>query len=213
MKKTKLIDIKIAADDYNVISNHYSRMGFEMVDGQHYMGTKYHGSVYDDGFNIEQSNYDYYICTYKFDMSAKNAKERWKMFKKYKKLNKTEERLYSDKYGDFYVKGIPFLIIFIFLATLILLLFPLCFDNKIGDYYTLQDSFFGLGGHMAFSFGLFALGMFVSVVVGLSLAFAEQGIWFVCTRKKRKLNALAQIPIVRQSIEKLTIKAANLQAK
>ncbi len=208
MSKFKLITIKMSATEYTLTSNHYSRMGFELVDISHYKGTHYRGSVGGNNVSVTPHDYDYYECLYKFDMARKNASKLWKLYKQYKEKKKQVSRKEEESRGEFSPTK-AFLPLMIILAIIIFPFVPMLFENDFGEFSSWKIGLFS--SHKSFDTEIFVGALFLSPLTGASLTLFFELISFAFTHKKRRLNAIAKIPVLNKELEELTIKAQSLQ--
>lgn len=208
MSTFKLLDVKMSDTEYTLMSNHYSRMGFELVDISHYKGTHYNGSVSGNNVSVTPYDYDYYKCLYKFDMTQKNAEKLWELYKQYKEKNRQLGRKEEESRGGFSPTK-AFLPIVIILAIIIFPFIPMIFEYDFGEFITWRQSLFSIDKELD------VLPLIASVLLSplssVLLTLIFELISFAFAHKKRRLNAIERIPILKKELEELTIKAQSLQ--
>ena len=201
MSKIKLIYIRIEAYEAQDTLSLYKKMGFELIDCQHYSGTEYRG----EGC-IQQVDYDYYECCFKFDMEEKNAKSRLKAYKKYLQKRKELSNKRSERAGKMLLTK-AFLPITIILTLIIFPLIPMIFDYEFAEFISWRQDIFSIDKELDVLPLISSL--ILAPLAGICVSLILELIFYAFTFKRRRLKAADEIPTLEKELQDIICKIQN----
>ncbi len=198
MGKVMVKKVYIPEDEERLTSEHYDRMGFELLTSNLCTVRNEAGAV------IRK----YYENIYKFDYADNNAEQRWKIYKEYKAKKRELERANSESEGG-YVPTKALLILGIIFSIIAFPFVPMFFGNEFGEFVTWKIGL--LSSYQSFDTVIFVGALFLAPIIGGLLALFVNLIQYAFSRKRKLLKAIDRIPVLRKEIEELTYKAQSLK--
>lgn len=201
MSKIKMKSVTIQAYEVNYMLNLYKKMGFELIDSQHYSGTKYCGEAI-----VQRIDYDYYECCFKFDMGQDKAESRWDTYQKYTQKGKQLSNKQRERSGEIIFTR-AFVPVIIIMALIFFPFIPMMFGYDFGEVINWNQDLFSVD--VEFDWVLLIGSVVLASLIGVIFSLIFELILYAFTFKKRRLKAVDEIRILEKELNDIIYKIQN----